>query len=62
MLAAERTRRRGRLIELEPKYCDVIIRRWQEMTGKAAMLAATDESFDEVCETRGIDVDEGEDA
>ena len=62
LLAAERTRRRARLIELEPKYCDVIIRRWQEMTGGQAILAATEESFDAVCESRGIDIDEGEDA
>ena len=26
------------MIELEPKYCDVIIRRWQEFTGEAARL------------------------
>ena len=62
LLAAERTRRRARLIELEPKYCDVIIRRWQEMTGGQAILAATEESFDAVRESRGIDIDEGEDA
>ena len=62
LLAAERTRRRARLIELEPKYCDVIIRRWQETTGREAILAATDESFDDVRESRGIDIDEGEDA
>lgn len=55
LLAAERTRRRARLIELEPKYCDVIIHRWQEMTGKAAVLSATGERFEEVRCARGVD-------
>jgi DNA modification methylase len=36
MLAAERTGRRARLIELDPGYCDVTVRRWEEMTGKTA--------------------------
>lgn len=38
ILAAERTRRRARVIELEPKYCDVAVRRWEEMTGREAVL------------------------
>ncbi len=32
--------RKARLVELDPRYCDVIIRRWQSFTGKAAVLAA----------------------
>lgn len=39
ILAAERTKRRARLIELEPKYCDVAVRRWEEVTGQTAVLA-----------------------
>jgi DNA modification methylase len=38
ILAAERTGRRARVIELEPKYCDVAVRRWEEMTGLKAVL------------------------
>ncbi|RAN37760.1 hypothetical protein HY26_18575 [Hyphomonas sp. GM-8P] len=38
ILAAERTNRRARVIELEPKYCDVAVRRWEEMTGRKALL------------------------
>ena len=38
ILAAERTRRRARVIELEPRYCDVAVRRWEEMTGRKAVL------------------------
>lgn len=36
LLACERTGRSGRLIELDPRFCDVIIRRWEEMSGEAA--------------------------
>lgn len=38
LIAAEKTGRRARLIEYEPHYCDVILRRWQTFTGKAAVL------------------------
>ena len=51
LLAAERTGRRARLIELDPLYVDVAIRRWQAMTGKPAVLAATGETFDERART-----------
>lgn len=37
IMAAERTNRRARCIELEPKYVDVAIRRWEEVTGKVAV-------------------------
>ncbi len=36
LIACEKSGRRARLIELDPKYVDVIIRRWQEFTGKNA--------------------------
>ncbi|ALN64597.1 DNA methylase family protein [Lysobacter antibioticus] len=36
MIACEKTGRRARLIELDPKYADVIVRRWQDHTGQAA--------------------------
>ena len=45
LLAAEKTGRRARLIELDPLYVDVAIRRWQEMTGKEAVLSGSDETF-----------------
>jgi DNA modification methylase len=53
MIAAERTGRRARLIEIEPFNCDVIVRRWQTFSGKNAQLAESNESFAEV-ETRRI--------
>lgn len=48
MIAAERTGRRARLIELDPIYCDVIVQRWQTISGKTALLLSTNETFDEV--------------
>lgn len=48
LIAAEKTGRRARLMELDPLYCDVIIRRWQAFTGKIATLAASGESFEAV--------------
>jgi DNA modification methylase len=38
MIAAEKTGRKARLMELDPKYCDVIVKRWEEFTGKQAIL------------------------
>ena len=45
MIACERMRRQCRMIELDPKYADVIVRRWQEFTGKNATLAETGQSL-----------------
>lgn len=47
LIACERTGRQARLIELEPKYVDVIVNRWQQYSGKAAWAAAGNKRFDE---------------
>jgi DNA modification methylase len=47
MIAAERANRRARLTELDARYADVIVQRWQEATGGRATLAATGQTFDE---------------
>lgn len=47
LIAAEKTQRRARLVELDPKYVDVIVKRWQDYTGNAATLAATGKTFAE---------------
>jgi DNA modification methylase len=46
LIAAETTGRAARLIELDPLYCDVILRRYQRLTGRQGKLADTGESFD----------------
>jgi DNA modification methylase len=48
LIAAERAGRRARLIELDPKYVDVIVQRWQNQTGQAARLEASGQSFSEL--------------
>jgi DNA modification methylase len=52
MVAADKTGRRARLIEFDPAYCDRIVRRFEQVTGKQARLAATGRSFEEVAEER----------
>ncbi len=46
LIACEKLGRRARLIELDPKYVDVIVRRWQDWTGKAATRNADGVAFD----------------
>ena len=38
LIACEKLNRNARLMELDPKYCDVIVQRWQDFTGKQAKL------------------------
>ena len=45
LIACEKTGRINRSMELDPKYCDVIVQRWQEFTGQTATLEATGEPF-----------------
>jgi len=48
LIACEKTGRINRSMELDPKYCDVIIKRWQDFTGKIAVHAETGQPFAEV--------------
>lgn len=48
MIACEKTHRKSRLMELDPKFSDVIVKRWQDFTGKKATHAETGKTFDEV--------------
>ncbi|WP_297476481.1 site-specific DNA-methyltransferase [Ferrovum sp.] len=45
LIACEKSGRRARLIELDPKYVDVIVRRWQEFTGQEAKRASDGAKF-----------------
>jgi DNA modification methylase len=52
LIAADKCGRTARLIEYDPAYCDVIIKRWQAVTGKIATLAETGARFEDVAEAR----------
>tara|TARA_R110000823_G_scaffold216320_2_gene345911 strand:+ start:147 stop:1394 length:1248 start_codon:yes stop_codon:yes gene_type:complete len=47
-IACEKTDRDARLMELDPKYCDVIVTRWQAFTGKQAIHESSGKTFDEM--------------
>lgn len=50
IMAAEQIGRRAFCIEIDPRYVDVAIRRWQRFTGRDAILERTAQTFDEVRE------------
>ena len=52
LIACEKTGREARLMELDPKYCDVIVRRWQAFTGKQATLESSGATFEQVAADR----------
>lgn len=52
VIAAEKTGRRARALDLDPRYCDVTCRRWEAFTGKPALLEATGATFAEAAAAR----------
>ncbi len=52
VIACEKSGRQARLIELEPEYCDVIVRRWQAYSGREAKLESDGRSYSEVAGAR----------
>ena len=50
LIAAEKSGRKARLIELDPKYADVIVRRWQDWTGQQATREADGVAFNQAGE------------
>ena len=54
MIAAHKSGRKARLIELDPKYVDVIVRRWQEFAGAKAIRQADGVSFDQVTNASSV--------
>lgn len=54
MIASERTGRRAALLEIDPCYADVIVRRWQEATGEAAVLDGEDRTYADIAAARGV--------
>lgn len=52
LIAAEKLGRQARLVEVDPGFCDVIVKRWQEFTGKTAVLDGDGRSFADMAPTR----------
>jgi DNA modification methylase len=50
LIAAEKSGRQARLIELDPKYVDVIVKRWQDYSGGRATRQSDGMAFDELVE------------
>ena len=47
-IACENTGRNARVVEIDPAYCDVVIRRWQARTGKCAIHGTSQIAFEEL--------------
>jgi ParB-like chromosome segregation protein Spo0J len=52
LIAAERSGRKARALEIDPAYVDVAVRRWQAYSGKSAVLAGSGETFETIEEQR----------
>lgn len=61
LIAAEQLGRRCRAVEIEPRFVDVAVRRWQRFTGLAAVLEETGETWAQVAARRGVKVDDQRD-
>jgi len=48
LIACENKHANARLMELDPKYCDVIVKRWQDFTGKQATLESNGKTYNEL--------------
>ena len=57
LIACEKTGRHARLMELDAKYVDVIVRRWQDFTGKQATLEATGQTFDDIAKDKSLAIE-----
>ena len=52
LIACEKTGRQGRVMELDPRYVDVAIKRWQDFTGQKAILESTGRTFEDMASDR----------
>nr|DAH78745.1 MAG TPA: adenine specific DNA methyltransferase [Caudoviricetes sp.] len=53
LIACEKNNRKARLMELDPKFCDVIVKRWEDYTGKKAVLQNSEEKTENDVELTG---------
>jgi hypothetical protein len=54
LIACEKTGRLCHMLEIDPKYVDVIVTRWMQFTGKQAMHELTGTSFEQVKANRAV--------
>lgn len=54
LIAAQKTGRRARAIEIDPLYCDIAIQRWQAFAKDDAVLISSGETFENVCQRREV--------
>jgi DNA modification methylase len=52
LIARGKTGRQARLVEMDPKYVDVIVKRWREFTGKDVVLDGDEKIFSELVAER----------
>jgi DNA modification methylase len=52
LIGCERSKRAARIMEIDPKYIDCIIRRWQDYTGKQAILDGDGRTFEQLGKER----------
>ena len=53
IIACESSNRECRMMELDPKYCDVIVKRWENFTKKTAELQIVAENGERILQTYG---------
>jgi len=53
LIACERRNRKARLMEIDPKYADCIVRRYREYTGSQGALEGDGRSFNDIAQERG---------
>jgi DNA modification methylase len=54
LIACEKLNRQCSMIELDPRYCDVIVKRWQDYTGETAILERSGKSFISIADSRTV--------
>lgn len=59
LIACEKINRDCRMMELDEKYCDVIIKRWQDFTGKEAVHIESGKTYAELSISKNVDIDLG---
>ena len=52
LIGCERYKRRARLVEIDPRYADLICRRWEEFSGQAAVLEGDGRTFEDIAQQR----------